>query len=537
MGEGVNLKARSSTMQQPDPPAYAQPTRKTAQGRPVLAWAVVCALVLVAVGLGFLVIGAMDEVRQDEERYQRFRQKYEEKPPLAKLPLQGHTDRVRSMCFSADGKRLASASGGYDARENRGWGQVKVWDATTGKETLNLGGHTLWVDSVAFSRDGKRLASASAGGVKVWDAKTGQELLTFRAYDGFVHAACFSPDGKRLATSSGDSKHGEVKVWNADTGQELRSLKGHTGPVWSVCFSPDGKRLASASADKAVKVWDAETGQEAFTLRGHAGFVNSVCFSPGGHRLASASDDKTVKVWDATTGQEILTLDSSAQSIAFSPDGKRLATPSFPTDVRVWDAETGEEVLTLRGHTGEISLLPIVTSVAFSADGKRLAGASWDNEKKRGEVRVWEVPKANVSDAKRTLFLNGVRLLLAIVAAIASITLATCLCVAGKRAWQTIVKRSGSHGPDSSDPSRRSQSSADEASSLMTARPGPYPVPGAGSVLQQGDTRVKAQEKSDLECPRCKVRPVFRELQTGICNLCNQPLEPRAASAPPNNSV
>ena len=120
--------------------------------------------------------------------------------------------------------------------------------------------------------------------MKVWDAQTGQELLTLKDTYGSV---AFSPDGKRLASSSVDGR--TVKVWDAQTGQELLSCKGHNGQINSVAFSPDGKRLASAGWDRMVHVWDAQTGQELLTYKGHSGMIRSVAFSPDGTRLASAS--------------------------------------------------------------------------------------------------------------------------------------------------------------------------------------------------------------------------------------------------------
>jgi WD40 repeat protein len=184
---------------------------------------------------------------------------------------------------------------------------VKVWDAATDQLTLTLKGHTGPVFSVAFSPDGKRLASGSAGGdrqgrplpgeVKVWDAATGQKTRTLKGHTGGVLSVAFSPDGKRLASASLDQT---VKVWDAATGQETLSLQGHTYVVESVAFSPDGKRLASASWDKSVKVWDAATGQLTLTLKGHTDPITSVVFSPDGQRLASAGRDRTVKIWDGS---------------------------------------------------------------------------------------------------------------------------------------------------------------------------------------------------------------------------------------------
>jgi WD40 repeat protein len=291
------------------------------------------------------------------------------------LTLKGHTNVATSVCFSPDGRRLASASGMFGQP-----GEVKVWDAQTGQELRTLHGHTGPFWCVCFSPDGRHLASASQDQtVKVWDAQTGQEQRTLQGHRKGVKCVCFSPDGRRLASASWDQT---VKVWDAQTGQVTLTLKGHTEPLDGVCFSPDGRRLASASSDQTVKVWDAQTGREQSTLQGHAGWVFSVCFSPDGRRLASASWDQTVKVWDAQTGREQFTLQGHTHwidSVCFSPDGRRLASASHDQTVKVWDAQTGQEQLTFRGH------IERVQSVCFSPDGRRLASASWDQM-----VKVWD---------------------------------------------------------------------------------------------------------------------------------------------------
>jgi len=299
------------------------------------------------------------------------------------ITLKGHTGGVTSVAFSPDGKRLASAGSGQINTP----GELKVWNAATGQETLTLKGHSDGVTSVAFSPNGQRLSSASRDGtVKVWDAVTGQEALTVMGHTREVTSVAYSPDGTRLASASSD---GTVKVWDAVTGQETLTLMGHTGAVNSVAFSPDGSRIAAASQDEAdrlgwvVKVWDAATGRETLLLKGHTGFARTVAFSPDGSRLASASSDRTAKVWDAVTGQETLTLRGHAgvvTALAFSPDGSRLASASEDGTVKVWDAVTGQERLTLKGHNN------FVWGVAFSPDGLRLASASSDKT-----VRVWDM--------------------------------------------------------------------------------------------------------------------------------------------------
>jgi WD40 repeat protein len=289
------------------------------------------------------------------------------------LTLKRHTTGAGWVAFSPDGKRLASAD----------FQTITVWDGGTGRELLTIKGAA---GPVVFSPDGTRLAgqtehwaSIKPGELKVWDARTGQELLIIK---GATCPAAFSPDGTRLAGSAWDfagNMPTGIKVWDARTGQELLALKGHPNGIRGLAFNSDGKRIASADY-KTIRVRDAGTGQGLLAFGGHSSDIGKLAFSPDGKRLATVSTDETVKLWDSSTGQELLSLKTGpVDDVAFSPDGKRLASASHDDTVKLWDSGTGQELLSLKGHRGP------VLGVAFSPDGQRLASASSD-----GTVKLWD---------------------------------------------------------------------------------------------------------------------------------------------------
>ena len=244
-------------------------------------------------------------------------------PPLWLRSLEGHTDWVRAVAVSPDGRFIVSGS---DDRT------VKVWEAESGRLLRSLEGHTDDVNAVAVSPDGRFIVSGSGDHtVKVWEAESRRLLRSLEGHMWSVDAVAVSPDGRFIVSGSADLT---VKVWEAESGRLLRSLEGHTGRVWTVAVSPDGRTIVSSSDDNTVKVWEAESGQLLRSLEGHTGGV-----SPDGHTIVSGSYDHTIRAWDPESGKSRVLFwnDAAIHSLALSRDGRLLTCGDAAGRVWIFD--------------------------------------------------------------------------------------------------------------------------------------------------------------------------------------------------------
>ena len=319
--------------------------------------------------------------------------------------LAGHASTVNGLAFSPDGKLLATAS----------HGEVRRWDPASGRPAGPplIDDTGSWYGLVAFSPDGKLLATIGHGEVRLLDPATGDPAgAAPTGHTGDVYKVAFSPNGA-LFTAGDD---GTVRLWDPATGDPAGPpLAGFTstedrfaGNVGGVAFSPNGNLIATTSVDMVrldngigfdgtVRLWDPTTGQRVGQPLGHTGPLNGgVAFSPDGNLIASASGDNTVQLWNPTTGQRVgppLTGHTAAvHGLAFSPDGKLLATAGEDHTVRLWDPTNGHSVGA--PLTGHTDT---VSEIAFSPDGNLLATAGDD-----GTVRLWDPTNGHPAGAPLT---------------------------------------------------------------------------------------------------------------------------------------
>jgi WD40 repeat protein len=327
---------------------------------------------------------------------------------------EGHTNWVRRICFSPDGKYLASACDGdrsirlWDASDGTCLrvigagevsfgasfsadgryiasgtveGMVRVWEVESGACIWELEGHTHWVLNVCFHpTDRSRLVSGGADGtVRVWDITTGVCIRAIATGDNWVKAANYSPNGKLLVTATLDR---QVAIWDGESGRCLRCLEGHQGRVWAARFSPDSKYIATAGSDRDLYLWRVSDGVLLHRLAGHSQPIGSVAFHPQGQFVASAGEDRTIRVWQLNPIECLQVLEGHinwVRSVAWTPDGQGFISASWDGTIRRWHRDSLTAIEELKGHSQS------AMAVACDRQGRTWASAGDDRT-----IRIWD---------------------------------------------------------------------------------------------------------------------------------------------------
>ena len=295
----------------------------------------------------------------------------------------GHTHLVRYVAINSEGNLLAS---GED-------NTVKIWDVRSGRVLRTFSGFQQRVSSVAFSPDGRLLASGSDDkSIRVWHVISGRFIGTLRGHASGISAVTFVAEGKMLASAGWDHM---IKLWDLTNGHLIRTIDTQTA-VNSLTATSKGSLLASGGSDGALRVWDVQTGSAMQIFQTDQHRITSVAFSAD-EKLLASSDDKTVKVWDATTGKTIVAINASGESVAFTRDGRFLVGANI-FHIKKWDVTTGTSVQAVP-RSSSVSQPPLL---AVSGDGSSFAVPAGQG------LELW-----NVADLKVLRTFNGHRGLIA----------------------------------------------------------------------------------------------------------------------------
>jgi len=308
--------------------------------------------------------------------------------PLRILPkaqiLGGHSKYVTTVTWSPDGTHILTGSGD---------GTARIWDTTTGDNTLTLTINSV-INAIAWSPDGRHILTGGDGTAHIWNATTGDNTLTLTHTlipAHWVTAVAWSPDGHHILTASTDRT---AHIWNATTGDNTLTLT-HTNSVTAVAWSPDGRYILTGTRGGTAHIWDSRTGDNTLTLTTNS-IIEAIAWSDDGRYILTGTHDSMAHVWDATTGDNTLTLTLTPNRIlkamAYSRDGRYILTASEGGTAHIWDAITGDNTLTLALiHDAETK------EVAWSPNGTHILTAS-----RSGTARIWD---ATTGDNTLTLTL------------------------------------------------------------------------------------------------------------------------------------
>lgn len=307
------------------------------------------------------------------------------------LTYSGQSNYISSLAWSPDGKRIASASGDHT---------VQIWNASNASHVLTYREDRLDISAVAWSPNGELIVSGDINGaIQVWNATSGQIVSTYQKHSSAIYSLAWSPDNQDIASASGD---GTLQVWQASSGSLLFEVKnavtarGITFPqAWNaVAWSHNGRYLA-AGTDGNAQVFDTRTGQLYSDAYGyHGDTVHAIAWSPDDQFIATAQAGGAVQVWNVASKKNVFSYNNSSDDIdavAWSPDGKRIASGGYDALVQVWGALTGQHAYIYRGHAdiypGHFVSNAAVYAIAWSPDSQRIASGGNDNT-----IQVWSAP-------------------------------------------------------------------------------------------------------------------------------------------------
>lgn len=249
---------------------------------------------------------------------------------------------INDLRFSPKGDVLAVGGGQPSAQ-----GDLRLYQVSDWKLLATLRGHDDVVFSLAFSPDGKQLASASFDhSVRLWDVQSYATIKEYHHHSDFVYAVAFSPNGKQLVSASKDRT---IQLVDVQTGKSVFTFSGLDQDIMAVGFHPDSKSVISSGFESAIYWWNTQTGEKIKAQGGHGVAVHELAFSKDGKRVVSAGADRTVRTWDGAAGTavKVISVGSVTYAVAISPNSKFIASGSFDGLVRVWDEVSGRHLATL----------------------------------------------------------------------------------------------------------------------------------------------------------------------------------------------
>lgn len=319
--------------------------------------------------------------------------------------FKGHYGQINQVHYSADGKKLLTASDDCT---------IKEWLTATGKLLQTFSGHTDKVLSARYSQDGQKVVSASNDTfVREWAVSTGTELASYEHQLAKVNNAVYAPDGTKILTCADDKM---IREWSTATQECMKIYTGHTKNMSSVYYNSKGDKFLSASADTTVREWSVKTGECLRILSAHTQKVNSVCYSPDQATVLSASDDGTMIEWSEDSELPFRTFNGHSDQVysaVYSADGERILSTSKDKTMREWSVKTGLESRTYSGHTDKVNF------ASYSPDKPRAVSASDDKSIREWSLETgtqlyaisgqsdWVVNKCVISpDSKKLLTVN-----------------------------------------------------------------------------------------------------------------------------------